>query len=146
MLLQDLLFHFTNGLSEKVKYEVMSNDPKTMDSALAFATQFEHLHSRNPSDETQCLFVLAITMLILNGFLSIMLTVMFAVHTLPIFMYLKALVLIVTKKVTLSMIVIVGKINPITIQKVPLTKPLHVISSCSINVHLLLEVINVHTR
>ena len=50
MRFQDLLFHYTNGLSEKVKYEVMSKDPKTLDAALAIATQFEHLHSRNPVD------------------------------------------------------------------------------------------------
>jgi hypothetical protein len=43
--LDDLLFYYTNGLSEKVKYEVMSKAPKTMDAALAIATQYEHLHA-----------------------------------------------------------------------------------------------------
>jgi hypothetical protein len=43
--LDDLLFHYTNGLSEKVKYEAMSKAPKTMDAALTIATQYEHLHA-----------------------------------------------------------------------------------------------------
>jgi hypothetical protein len=33
MRFQDLLFHYTNVLSDKVKYEVMSKYPKTMDAA-----------------------------------------------------------------------------------------------------------------
>jgi hypothetical protein len=46
--LDDLLFHYTNGLSEKVKYEVMSKAPKTMDAAHAIVTQYEHLHHARP--------------------------------------------------------------------------------------------------
>jgi hypothetical protein len=43
--LDDLLFHYTNGHSEKVKSEVMSQAPKTMDAALAIETQYELLHA-----------------------------------------------------------------------------------------------------
>jgi hypothetical protein len=50
MNFDDLLFHYTNGLSDRLKYEVMSKSPKTMDEALAIATQYEHLHARYPVD------------------------------------------------------------------------------------------------
>jgi hypothetical protein len=50
MRFDDLLFHYTNGLSDRLKYEVMSKSPKSMDETLAIATQCEHLHARNPVD------------------------------------------------------------------------------------------------
>jgi len=50
MRFDDLLFHYTNGLSERLKYEVMSKNPRSMDEALAIATQYDHLHARNPVD------------------------------------------------------------------------------------------------
>jgi hypothetical protein len=50
MRFDDLLFHYTIGLSDRLKYEVMSKSPKSMDEALAIATQYEHLHVRNPVD------------------------------------------------------------------------------------------------
>jgi hypothetical protein len=33
-------------LSEKLKYEVMSKEPSTIDAAMAIATQYEPLHAR----------------------------------------------------------------------------------------------------
>jgi hypothetical protein len=41
----DLLFHYTNCLSEKLKYKAMSKAPKIMHAALAIATQYEHLNA-----------------------------------------------------------------------------------------------------
>jgi hypothetical protein len=50
MRFDDSLFHDTNGLSDRLKYEVMSKSPKSMDEALVIATQYEHLHARNLVD------------------------------------------------------------------------------------------------
>jgi hypothetical protein len=40
-----LLFYYTNGVSGKKKYEVMSKAPKTMDTTLAIPRQYEHQHA-----------------------------------------------------------------------------------------------------
>ena len=46
LTMTDRLFHYTTGLNDKTKYEVMSKQPKSLDEALAIATQFEHINNR----------------------------------------------------------------------------------------------------
>jgi hypothetical protein len=57
MNFDDLLYHYTNGLSVRLIYEKMSKTPSsTMDEALAIATQYEYLHARYPVDVNTMLF------------------------------------------------------------------------------------------
>lgn len=38
----DLIFQYTNGLSDQTKYEVLHNSPNSLDAAIELATQYEH--------------------------------------------------------------------------------------------------------
>ncbi len=42
---EDVLFHYINGLSERLNYEVKSKSPRTIDAAIAIATQYDHIHA-----------------------------------------------------------------------------------------------------
>jgi len=44
----DRLFHYTSGLHDRTRYEVLSKQPKTLDEALAIATQFNHINNHAP--------------------------------------------------------------------------------------------------
>ena len=44
----DRLFHYTSGLNDRTRYEVLSKQPKTLDEALAIATQFNHINNPAP--------------------------------------------------------------------------------------------------
>ena len=41
----DRLFYYTLGLHNRTRYEVLSKQPKTLDEALAIATQFNHINN-----------------------------------------------------------------------------------------------------
>jgi hypothetical protein len=44
----DRFFHYTSGLHDRTRYEVLSKQPKTLDEALAIATQFNHNNNHAP--------------------------------------------------------------------------------------------------
>ena len=47
---QDALFHYIHGLSERLMYEVKSKNPHSMEEVLQIATQYEHLHARSSAE------------------------------------------------------------------------------------------------